>query len=466
MPVVLRDYQQAAIDALRGAYATGKRSPLLVAPTGAGKAVILARVCHGAADRGSRVYVMVHTVELVDQLSATLTAEGVKHGIIAAGYDSNASLKTQVCSVQTLVRRLAKTPAPDLIVTDEAHHSAAGSYLAIYKAWPAARKLGVTATPRRLDGRGLGAIYDAMIETPDTAALIAAGYLSRFKVFAPPTVDASGLHVRMGDYAADEVDQLMSKKAITGDAISHYRQHADGKRAVVFAHNIKAAQDYAAAFRDAGVEAFALDGKIDRPIRRQVVKDFRDGRIQVVTSCQILSEGFDLPAIECGIFLRPTASLGLWRQQVGRCLRLFDGKTHAILLDHVGNTKTHGLPDDPITWSLADAPTRKKKSAAPPPSVRVCAKCWATARVTARVCPECGTPFPVKEREIEQVDGELVEIQREQARKEIRREQGRSESLDDLIAVYMKRHPDGVISKAARWAAHVMAGRQAKREIA
>lgn len=464
--IVLRDYQQAAINGLRAAYASGKRAPLLVAPTGAGKAVILARVCHGAADRGNRVYVMVHTVELVDQLSATLTAEGVPHGIIAAGYESNPAMRTKVCSVQTLARRLDTTPAPDLIVTDEAHHSCAGSYLAIYKKWADAKRLGVTATPRRLDGRGLGNVYDAMIETPDTAALIEAGYLSRFKAFAPPTVDTSGLHVRMGDYAADEVDQLMSKAAITGDAISHYRQHAHGKRAVVFAHNIKAAGEYAAAFRDAGYDSFALDGRMDRAIRREVVKDFRDGRIQVVTSCAILSEGFDLPAIECGIFLRPTASLGLWRQQVGRCLRLFDGKTHAILLDHVGNTKTHGLPDDPITWSLADAPSRKKKAAAVPISVRVCPKCWATARMAARVCPECGTPFPAKPREIEQRDGELVEIQRERERREVRRAQGRSESLDDLIRVYMQRHPDGNAGTAARWAAHVLAGRQKKQGAA
>ena len=464
--IVLRDYQQKAIDDLRAAYAAGKRAPLLVAPTGAGKAVMLARVCHGAADRGSRVYVMVHTVELVDQLSTTLTAEGVHHGIIAAGYDGDASLRTQVCSVQTLVRRLSNTPAPDLIITDECHHSCAGSYLAIYKQWPKARLLGVTATPRRLDGRGLGGVYDAMIETPDTAALIAAGHLSPFKAFAPPTVDASALHIRAGDFAAEEVDQLMSKAAITGDAISHYRQHADGKRAALFAHNIKAAQDYAAAFRSAGYEAFALDGTMDRTIRRQVVKDFRDGRIQVVTSCAILSEGFDLPAIECGIFLRPTASLGLWRQQVGRTLRLFEGKTHAILLDHVGNTARHGLPDDPIEWSLADTPKKKRVGEKPPVSVRVCAKCWATARMTARVCPECDEPFPVKERQIEQRDGELVEIQRQQERKQVRMEQGRSQSLDELVAVYMKRHPDGSTAKAARWAAHVIAGRQNKRESA
>jgi DNA repair protein RadD len=464
--IVLRDYQQAAIDNLRAAYAAGKRAPLLVAPTGAGKAVMLARVCHGAVDRGSRVYVMVHTVELVDQLSATLTAEGVKHGMIAAGYESNTEMGVQVCSVQTLVRRLSKTPAPDLIVTDECHHSTASGYMAIYKQWPKARLLGVTATPRRLDGRGLGSVYDAMIETPDTAALIAAGYLSPFKAFAPPTVDASGLHVRAGDFAAEEVDQLMNKAAITGDAISHYRQHADGKRAALFAHNIKAAEDYAAAFRSAGYQAFALDGRLDRTIRRQVVRDFRDGRIQVVTSCAILSEGFDLPAIECGIFLRPTASLGLWRQQVGRTLRLFDGKAHAILLDHVGNTARHGLPDDPIEWSLGDTPKKKRAGEKPPMSVRVCAKCWATAKMTARQCPECGEPFPVKERQIEQRDGELVEIQRQREKRELRQSQGRSQSLDELIGVYMKRHPEGNVATAARWAAHVMAGREKKQGAA
>ncbi len=462
--IVLREYQQRAEDELRSAYRAGKRAPLLVMPTGSGKTRLFSRIAQGAAAKGKRVLVQAHRIELVQQIADALADEGIEAQYAAAGFPpARHDAQVIVGNVMSVARRLEKLPKPDLLIQDEAHHSMAATYLKIYKHWSKAKMLGVTASPMRTDGRGLGAVYDHMVLGPTTGELIELGFLSPYRAFSWPDVDMAGATVERGEYTADAIKERM-KPSVRGNAIDHYRQLADGKRAILFDYSVEESMATAAAFRDAGYAAFHFDGTTDTDVRKQVNRDFREGRIQVLCNVDLCGEGYDLPAIECVIQKRPTASLIVHLQQLGRGLRTFEGKNSAILIDCVGNLRTHGLPDDPREWSLSDAPNRgKRKNAAPALSVRVCAKCWATARVTARACPECGEPFPVKPRQVKQVEGDLVEIQRERERKQARREQGQSQTLDDLIAVYMQRHPDGVVAKAARWAAHVRAGREKKR---
>jgi superfamily II DNA or RNA helicase len=224
----------------------------------------------------------------------------------------------------------------------------------------------------------------------------------------------------------------MDAPSITGDALSHYRKHADNLPALAFCTSVAHAHHVADRFRAAGISALALDGGTHKDIRRRAVADFKVGAIKVITQCEIATEGWDLPGVHCGIFLRPTQSLGLWIQMTGRCSRVSPGKTHAILLDHTGNCKRLGLPDEPRDWQLTTDVIKRKR--APELSIRICPKCWAASSSRALQCRECGQLFEVKPRqEVEEREGELVELTAEEiARKKARREQGRARTLEEL----------------------------------
>jgi superfamily II DNA or RNA helicase len=459
--IVLRPYQSDGVQKIRDAFASGSRAPLYVLPTGGGKTVLFSAIAESSERRGKRVLILAHRVELVDQIVAALKSFNVTPSVIAAGFMTRTSSThhaVAVASVQTLVRRLDKYPTPTLIVCDEAHHCAGGnSWAQILRAYSDARVLGVTATPARLDGRGLGAHFDKLIVGPSVSELTIQGYLAPARVFAPPTVDTSGLHIRAGDFKHEESESLMDTPSITGDALSHYTKHAADKPALVFCTSVAHAHHVAERFRKDGIAAVALDGGTDREIRRMAVQDFRDGKIRVLAACDLFSEGFDVPSVHVGIMLRPTASEGLWRQQVGRILRPSAGKSHAIILDHVNGTSRFGLPDEPREWELTTDVIRRKKT--PAPGIRVCPKCFAASPARATACIECGTPFETKPRqEIEEKDGELVELTAEEiAKKRERREQGRSRTLAELeqfakIRGYEK-----------EWAAHVWRAREAKK---
>jgi DNA repair protein RadD len=323
--------------------------------------------------------------------------------------------------------------------------------------FPGAIVIGVTASPQRLSGEPLSDIFDDMILGPSVSELIAMGHLSKFKAFAPPGIDTSNIQTRAGDFAKGELSAAADRPTITGDVIREYARLAAGKRAVVFCVSIDHAKNVAAQFNAHGFPSTSLDGKMSRDLRRETVRDFRDGRIKVMTSCDIISEGFDLPAIEVAVSLRPTKSLALWIQQSGRALRPFPGKEYALLLDHSGNIERHGLPDDERSWSLEGRGKRKKSERAT--SVKVCPKCFAAQFSGRSSCSYCGYVFDVQPREVEHVEGELIEIDPMALR--LRREQERSSArtLDELISLAKIRkykNPYG-------WAQHVYNARQAKK---
>jgi DNA repair protein RadD len=447
---------------IRQAYGQGLKSLLYVLGCGGGKTFLFSSIAHSAERRGKRVLILCHRIELVDQIVAALQEFDVTPDIIASGYGRSAgryrasNRSIAVASVQTLIRRLDSYAAPTLIIIDEAHHTCAGSWSAILRRYNDAKTLGVTASPIRLDGRGLSDYFQKMIIGPSVADLTRQGYLAPVRMFAPPTVDTSGLHIRAGDYKVEESEALMDAPSITGSALSHYRQHADGLPALVFCTSVAHAHHVADQFRKDGIAAFALDGGTDKQVRRTAVKDFRDGAIKVITQCEIATEGWDLPGVHCGIYLRPTQSLALWIQMMGRCSRLSAGKTHAILLDHVGNCQRLGLPTDERKWELtSDTTTRKKPSAA---TIRVCVKCFAASPARSLVCNECGALFEVKPRQqIEEKDGELVELTAEEiARKKERQTQGMSTLAQLREIERIKKYRKG-------WAEHVWKGRMRKK---
>ncbi len=457
MILTLRPYQQQAVHDLRLAFRAGARSPLLVCPTGAGKTVIMADILRSIASRGRTAMVLVHRRELIAQTAHKLDLVGVPHGIIAAGTRS-ADAPIQVASVQTLARRLERTTAqPDLIVIDEAHHAIAGTWGKALSHWPDALRLGVTATPVRLDGRGLGAVFDKLVLGPSTAQLIADGFLCPARLYAPaPVADLSGLHRRAGDYAIDQAAERMDRPTVTGDAIAHYQRLAASQRAIVFCCNVNHAEHVAAAFNQAAIPAETLLGSTD-PVRRDVaVARFASGELQVLVTVDVVSEGFDIPAAGCAILLRPTQSLGLYLQQVGRVLRPAPGKPHAIVLDHVGNVHRHGWPDDPRDWSLDDRLRRTSSAGPAAPTVRTCEVCFAAFK-PAPICPVCSTACaPPPARKLRQVDGELKELQRVNAQLRVA-ERKRAQTLPELLAIARAR------GYSPGWAHRVLAARQQRR---
>lgn len=459
--VTLRPYQVTGIAKIREAFATGAKAPLYVSPTGSGKTTLFAYMAESSERRGKRMLILCHRIELVDQIVDRLKQFDVTPEIIAAGYArsggrervSNRSIA--VASVQTLVRRLDSYAPPTMIVVDEGHHISSGNtWSQILRAYSDAKICGFTATPIRGDSRGLAAHYDRLIVGPYPHELTELGYLSKARIFSPPTVDTSGLHVRMGEFKSEEAESLMNTPAITGDAYSHYKKYAADKTALVFCTSVAHAHNVAEKFRKEGISALALDGNTNKELRRMAMSDFRQGKIRMLTNCQLFSEGLDIEGVHCGIFLRPTQSLGLYLQQCGRVLRPAPGKEYALLLDHVGNCQRFGLPIEQREWELTNDVIKRKKTA---PGIRVCPKCFAASPARASVCVECGVAFEVKPRQnVEEREGELVELTAtEIAAKRERQRQGMATLAQLKEIERIKKYKPG-------WAQHVWEGRMAK----
>jgi superfamily II DNA or RNA helicase len=466
MTVALRDYQARAVEAVRDAYRSSARAPLLVLPTGGGKTIVFSHVAAAAAERGKRVLILAHRRELVRQASAKLADAGVQHGIIAPGHTPTRDA-CQVASVQTLGRRISdpRYPAPDLIVIDEAHHAVAGQWATVCAAYPNARLLGVTATPQRMDGLGLGVEaggpFDAMVVGPTVAELIGGGFLTPAKVFAPAEApDLSGVRTRGGDYEAGALADAMATPKIVGNAVEHYGRHAAGLPAIVFSPSVAHAEATAQAFRDAGWRAVAASGATEAAARDSAIGGLATGAVQVLCSCDLISEGLDVPAVGAVILLRPTKSLGLYLQQVGRGLRPAPGKTHLVVLDHAANTLTHGMPDADRQWSLAGKKKRDREKVDP---ARQCPECF-SVHAPAPTCPECGHEYQIQAREIEAVDGALSEVDGE------RLAALRAAPLKALLAKAQSRAELAEIAKARGykngWVWHQMQERQQRAGVA
>ena len=452
--IQLRDYQAKAIDEARDAFRTN-RAVLFQLPTGGGKTVTASTVVHGAAQKRNRVWWLTHRRELAGQASRTFHDLGIPHGLIQAGNVSDANALVQVASIQTIARRLSALPEPALIVFDEAHHIGAAQWDTVFNHYPRAKILGLTATPWRLDGQGLGRWFGHMIEGPTVRHLIDQGSLCDFRLFAPSIPDLSGVATLAGDYKSGALAKAMDRPAIVGDAIGHYRHLCAGKRAVVFAAGVSNSQNIVAQFNAAGIPAEHVDGSMQSGERDAIVERFRRGETLILSNADLFGEGFDVPAIEAVILLRPTKSLSLYLQQVGRALRPMPGKSEAIILDHAGNSLRHGLPDDLREWSLEDREKRAKRDALDVP-VKQCEECFFVYRPAPK-CPQCGHAPAVQVRELEQIEGTLQEVTRVEPRAKFR-EQGRANSLDDLIRLGRERG----YKNPQFWAQKVWSSRQAR----
>lgn len=390
----LYDYQENLIKQVQLSWRSGKRKPCIVLPCGGGKSVICADMAKRTTDNGRNVLFLVHRQELCEQIENTFKAYGVDMGLCTVGM------------VQTITRHIERVDKPSLIITDENHHCLASSYKRIYEAFPESYFVGVTATPVRLNGGGLGEINDCLVVGPSVKWLIEHEKLSPYDYYAPAVADLSGIRSRNGDYAAEDIEAALNKPHIYGDVIKYYKQLKGGK-AVCYCATIKHSQDMAEAFRQQGISAYHIDGKTPKNERQNIIQGFRNGKIQVLCNVDLISEGFDVPDCNTSILLRPTKSLTLYIQQSMRCMRYQPNKK-ALIIDHVGNVHRHGLPDAEREWSLEPKPpkTSKKNTV----SVRQCTECFFTHE-PAPVCPNCGHVYELTQREIkEKQEAELKKI--------------------------------------------------------
>jgi len=463
----LRFYQEDAEVAVREKFRTVS-AIILVLATGAGKTVIFSDVARKAAALGKRVLILAHRDMLLKQASAKLTAYGVEHGLIMSAYTPMLYHPVQVASVQTLVRRLDKIKKGfDLLIVDEAHLSAAPSYLKIVEHLsglnPKMKILGVTATPSRLDGKGLGrhagGVFDDMVVGISFKELIAHRFLLRPVVYAPSNqIDLSGVHKKGADYDSEELASVMDKPVITGSAIDHWKRICPGVPAVAWCANITHAQHVADEFNAAGIPARALSGENDGAERDKALRDLEKGRLKVITFAMLLVEGVDCPAIGCVILLRPSLSLVSYLQTIGRGsrpiyadgydLETIEGRHAAMLagpkgdhfyvLDHAGLTFRHGFADDERDWDLEGSKKGKKKRKSDEQTIdlKQCPKCFLVSE-PAPCCPGCGYVYPTNQRRsAEQVEGELQEItpeMRAALATQQRRDQGRAQTVEDMV---------------------------------
>ena len=484
MAIQIRDYQDRVLSEDRRLLAAGTRAILNVIPTGGGKTFTACWLMQVAAHRENRTLAAMHRQELVMQWSMSLAALGQRHYLIAPKSVETAiriqhvkelgrsfvdpASPAGVGSIQTIGRRLSSIQPPGIVLPDEAHHASAGTWLEVLNYWREARVVGWTATPCRADGLGLGVhaggIFDEMVIGPTVPELIEWGNLVPARVFGSQhKLGLTGSDVgSTGDYKVRALREAIAQhgKTITGDAVKQYTKLCPGARAVVFCVSIEHARDVAADFCAAGYKFASIDGEMEDGERRRLTRALASGEIQGLTSCDLISEGFDLPAIEVAILLRPTQSESLYLQQVGRALRPFPGKSEALILDQVDNWLIHGFPDEVREWTL-DGKSRGRKAANDnerPTAIQACPKCSQVQR-PAPCCKFCGYVFPVVTRDLEVVDGDLVEITAEQAaaiRQQRSSDFAKARDLDSLKAA-AKKH-----GYSEKYAHHLNAARERK----
>lgn len=422
---VLRDYQDEGIDEVRDAIRAGCKRILLVAPTGSGKTVVAAQIVKSAAEKLRRSMFLAHRRELVNQCADKLVDFGVDHGILMAGEFPYGAADVQVASIDTLRARCITTdklplPHADVIIIDECHRSLAPTYLKLLDAYPNAVVIGLTATPIRGDGKGLGHVYDAMVQLPSIKELTRRGFLVPCRTFAPTIPDLTGIKIRRGDYDERELERAMDRRSLVGDIVSHWWRLASDRPTIVFASGVKHSIHLRDEFASTGVNVAHVDGDTPLQERKRIIDDLKERKIQVVTNYGVFTEGFDEPSLAACILARPTKNLGLYLQMAGRTLRPANDKEDSLLIDHSGNVYEHGFVSDEHDWVLEegkalnkDAAERQREFDERKPIT--CVKC-ATVYTGQLPCPHCGHIPEKKGKFVESLSGDLMEVRIEKRR--------------------------------------------------
>lgn len=418
----LREYQTELINNTRNTFHTTKRC-LSVAPCGAGKTIMFAYMCqqHLLTHKNGYVWFLVHRQELIDQTIATFVNNGIPMDNVLIGM------------VQTISRHLDRYNKPTMIIFDEAHHSNANQWKRIIDTYNDVAIIGLTATPCRLDGKPLGDIYDSMIIGPSVQYLIDNHYLAPYEYYAPHIdLEESKWEIKGSDYNQDSIAKTLDKQAIYGDIVKYIDYN---KKTIIYAPNIAYSVKLAQMIGD---KCRHFDGDTPKQERKQIIQDFRDGKIRVLTNVDLIGEGFDCPDCDCVMLLRPTMSTSLFIQQSMRCMRYQLNKT-AVIYDFVGNVYRHGLPSDEREWSLTKAIKKRARHEVEDVLVRECKHCFLVYKGNGRICPYCHQDNGKTKKQIEEEkQAELERIESLQKKQE-RREVGMCRDMDSLVELAIKR---------------------------
>lgn len=396
--IKLYDYQSRLVNEARKKLIDNK-GVMIVSPAGSGKSVVIAEIARLTTINKKHVLFIVHRKELAQQIKESFEKQGVDMEFAT------------IMTVGKVVNRLNKLPYPQLIITDETHHSRAATYQKIYNHYSNAYRLGFTASPWRMSGDGFSDIYSDMVEGPDVQWLIDNQKLAPFTYYSMNLAELEKLKKSStGEYSNQSIDNAM-EKVVFGDVVEHYQKLAKGRKTIVYAHSIKASERVAEAFNDSGIPAKHCDSKTPEKERAKIMNDFREGKIQVLSNVDLISEGFNVPDCSCVILLRPTASLVLHIQQSMRCMRYQPNKD-AIIIDHVGNYQFHGMPNTPRKWTIKNRPKNKKNYDGP--TLTTCEVCFCVIESGSKECPLCGAEIETQsgggEGDLKEVDGQLEEI--------------------------------------------------------
>lgn len=467
--ITLFNDQTTLTNSLRQALSKNKYV-LMQSATGSGKSVMAADLIASSQSKGKKSAIVVPRIELIGQMSNTFKKFNIPHSFVGQGLPFNPYAKTHICSLQTLVNRL-DCIEPDIVFDDEIHFGGKQREKSIehYKSI-GAYMVGLTATPQRGDGKGLGRWYDSMVQGASIKWLIDNGRLSQYRAFAAtkPT-GLSALRTRAGDYAKDELAELMeSDGALIGNAVTEWIRHAAGKKTIAFCVSRKHAKITQERFNAAGISAGYVDGTMNKGERKREIGKFAQGVYDILVSVNLLQFGFDLAScvgydvvIEAMIDLQPTKSLSMQLQKWGRVLR--KKLEAAIIIDCAGNIAEHGLPCDAREWTLADRRKRGKNEGDAEQELAAqstCKGCKSNFDAKLANCPFCGLAKPPQDRTLDEIDGELQEITPEMLKRERKVEQAKAGTLEDLIALGKQRG----MKFPEKWAAYVFTSRQAKRK--
>lgn len=441
--ITLRDYQERLYQKTKKAFAEGNRRVLVVAPCGAGKTFLFAKI---AENTRGEVLILTHRKELLQQTRAIISDNGIN---------------ARVSMILTEANHLGEYPKPKLIITDEAHLSRSNSWVKVLDYYDTF-VCGFTATPVRLDGKPLGDIYNTIVQDISVKWLIENKRLAPFEYYAPTAVETDGLRKQAGDFVISDMEKIMTERAIYSDVLKSWTTLAKGQKTIAYCVSINHAKETAEMFNKAGYKAVAIDSTTPEKKREEIMSRFRDGEITILCNVGIISEGISIDDVSCCLLLRPTESHALYWQQAMRCMRYQPNKT-AIIIDCVGNYTRNPLPNANVEWSLTQ--TAKKRpifSESGDFYIRTCPTCFRAFK-TASVCPYCGANYPLHPREIKaKADIELQRITQEEAekaeqeRKRLRREQGQARTFEELLAIGRKRG----IKNPSYWANCILRSRK------